>query len=76
MKALNTIREALKASAGNGASRTQRLAKDAVPALMALERALPTLMESHHYMEHNPHSTGSALTWDKCSRCMLMLGGE
>lgn len=54
---------------------TERVMKwrAAMAAVSALERALPTLMESHHYMEHNPNSTGAPRDWRNCPKCAALL---
>lgn len=74
---LARVREALEASANNGTSRPQRLAKDALPALTALERALPVLMESHHALKRIQFKGGhGAIRWQDCTDCAALLEGK
>lgn len=74
---LARVREALEVSANNGTSRPQRLAKDALPVLTALETALPVLMETFHanaLRVGNLEHTGKA--WQDCAGCRALLEGK
>lgn len=74
---LARVREALEVSANNGNSRPQRMAKDALPVLSALEAALPVLMESHHALKRIQFKGGhGAIRWQDCSDCRALLEGK